>query len=972
MIIIANLGVLGMSKEFSYYPVRDLGFTSVSILPLLLALAASPASAQTSTANTSQNHDAAVPAGEAATAEIVVTGSRIRRANETQATPIATLSAETIQSRGAVNVSDVLNTIPAVGASTLSASGAPRNTLLAGLYVVDLRALGFQSAGARTLVLEDGKRYVSSYQGGSAVDISTIPTDLIDRVEVTTGGGSAVYGSDAVAGVVNFVLKRNFQGLSINSQLGITTRGDGRQGKISALGGGNFADGRGNATVYVSYDKTNPIYAVDRDISSDAVLISNANRPDLALFGPAAYTSARTQQGVFTITGSTPRTVLPNGTVTTPLGSRDGFNPNKYTIVVTPMKRFLTNGRMHYDVTDDITFSLDGTYARNDAVQQFEPTFITTGNLNIGGSAANSVPIAIPTTNPFIPAAMRALIPAGASSIGLSRDFPEFGPRRLTYHRELYRIVADLSGKLPFIGESWSWDAYYEYGRTTLNEEMQNGINTQRFLDGLNVVSNSAGGFQCASPTARAQGCVPINLFTGQSLTTTEINYLKQSVKIDSRNEQQVAAASVTGNLLQLPGGPLGLAFGGEYRKERSSYQPDANLTGGLTSLQYAQPTKGSFDVKEAYAELTAPLLHNLRFAHLLEVEGAYRYAKYSTSGGVSAWKIGGNYAPIPDLRFRATYSRDVRAPNINDLFKGATANLAIVGDPCARGGVGAQQAYCLSQPGITTAFNPGQTTVSQLTLGNVALKPEIAHTLTAGTVITPRFIRGLSITVDYFKIKVANSITALTAQQIVTQCANTNNPAYCSQVIRNPTTGVIVQNNTVPINAASERMRGVDVELDYQTSLRDVFGVRLGDRLSATIAYTRLIGYAIQAFAGTPPIQFLGDPLFPQNKGNLNLAYSNGPVVVSLNERYIGKAYRVPGSSFAGNAVSPYWYTDLQVRFNVSKGYSFYVGGNNIFDKQPPLYPSPYTRTSTGTNTAASVYSLAGRFIYAGVNLKF
>lgn len=950
--------------------------TSASGLCLYIALSSTAAVAQAPSASATPvgNTPAAAPRPTTAApiaTEIVVTGSRIRRPAETQATPVSTLSSDAIQSRGSINLVEALNAIPAVGASTLSPSGAPRNTLLAGLYTVDLRSLGFQTAGARTLVLEDGKRYVSSYQGGSAVDISTIPTDLIDRVEVTTGGGSAVYGSDAIAGVVNFVLKKNFEGLAINSQVGISSRGDGQETKVSILGGGDFAQGRGNATLYVSYDKTSPIYARDRSVSADGVLVSNPARPDLAIFGPGSYTSTRTQQGVFTLSSSSKRTVLPNGTVATPLGSRDGFDPNMYTIVATPMKRILTYGRMHYDLTDDITFSLDASYARNDAVQQFEPTFITTGNLNIGGSAAGSLPIAIPTTNPFIPAAMRSLIPAGASTISLSRDFPEFGPRRITYRRELYRAVADLSGKLPILGDGWSWDAYYEYGRTTLHEEMLNGINTQRFVDGLDVITNGTGGYQCASAAARAQGCIPLNLFTGQRLTAAEVAYLKQSVTIDSKNEQQVAAASVTGQLLRLPGGPLGLAFGAEWRRETSDYEPDSDLRNGLTSLQYAQPTIGAFTVKEVYGELTAPILKNVPFAHLLEVEGAYRYADYSTSGGVSAWKVGGNYAPIQDIRFRATYSRDVRAPNINDLFKGATANLAIITDPCINGGVGSQQAYCLAQRGVSASFNPGPTTVSQLTFGNRQLKPEISHTLTAGTVITPRFVRGLTLSADYFHIKIDNAITSLTAQQIITQCANTNNPVYCSTITRDPNTGVIVQNDTVPINAANERMSGVDVEINYRTSLRDFFDGRFGDALNATIAYTRLIGYSIQAFAGTPRIQYLGDPLFPQNKGNLNVAWTKGPVVLSLNERYIGTTYRVPGASFAGNAVSPYWYTDLQIRFNVAKRYAFYVGGNNVFDKQPPFYPSPYTRTSTGTNTAASVYSLVGRFLYAGVNIK-
>lgn len=912
------------------------------------------------------------PDADAAAGDIIVTGSRIQRPKETQATPITTIGSETIEGRGVVNISEILNTIPAVGSSTLSASGAPRNTLLAGLYAVDLRGLG----NSRTLVLVDGRRFVSSLQGSSAVDVSTIPTGLIDRIDVTTGGGSAVYGSDAISGVVNFILKRDYTGLELNGQAGMTTRGDGSQYKISVLGGADFAGGRGNVTAYASYDSTAPVYAIDREISADGVSIADPTRPDLALFGPASYSSVRTVQGVFglngaTVTGATiRRTVLPDGTITTPLGSRDGINPNLYNIVVLPMKRYLGFGRLRYDLSDNLTAFADVTYSRNDTIQQFEPTFINSGTGNIGG--ATGVSITIPTSNPYIPAAMRALIPAARTDIAFARDFPEFGARRLSYKRQLYRAVAGLEGRLPAIGPDWKWEAYYQYGRTTLDETMFNGIDTARLFDALRVEGDGAGGFRCTSAAARAQGCVPVNLFTGRSLTAPEVAYLRQDVHISSFNEQQVAAGSLTGSLFELPGGPLGFAVGAEYRREKSRYTPDAALSGGTTSLLFAQPTEGQFNVKEVYAELTVPLLKDLPFVDRLELVAAYRYADYSTSGGVSAWKIGGTYAPVRGVRFRGVYSRDVRAPNINDLFRGATSNRVNVTDPCTLGGTPARQAYCLAQPGITTSFRPpAPTSVSQLTLGNPALTPEVAKTLTVGVVVQPEFARGLTLSVDYYRIKINDAITSLAAQTIVDQCANTNDPAYCSTVIREPASGVIVGQNTVPINAASERMRGIDVELDYRAPIDDVFGARLGDTIAATLTYTHLIGYDQTPFAGAPAVALKGQPFFPADKANFNLTYVNGAVSLSLNERYIGKAYRVVGASFEGNVVPSYWYTDLQLRFKLDDRFAFYVGGTNIFDTKPPLFPVGYTGTSTGTNTAASVYSLVGRSVYAGVNLK-
>ncbi|MBG6118462.1 outer membrane receptor protein involved in Fe transport [Sphingobium sp. JAI105] len=908
------------------------------------------------------------PAGaEADGSEIVVTGSRIKRPNETQATPITTVSTAAIEGRGVVNVVEVLATVPAAGASRQSPSGNPRDQGSTGTYTADLRALG----NTRTLVLVDGQRYVGTQQGTNAVDISTIPTDLIERVDVTTGGASAVYGSDAISGVVNFILKKNYQGIKLNAQSGISTRGDGRQSKLSGLFGTNFADDRGNVTFAASWDQTKGVLAVDREISADGVTIADPTRPDLAVFGPAGYTVAQTRQGVFGLNGSTiagstiRRTILADGTVTTPLASRDGINPNQFVIMSVPMERVVTNLRGRYAFTDDITGYIDGTFARTDVTAQLDQTYVTSGRMNIGGPTG--LPITIPTTSPFIPAALRALIPAGRTEISVGRDLPEFGGRLIKYRRELYRAVAGVDVKLPFLGDSWNANAYYEYGRSTLDQTMFNGYNSQRMYEALRVESNGAGGFQCASASARAQGCIPVNLFTGRALTSAEMNYLRQNADINSFNEQQVVAGSISGTLIELPAGPLGFAAGAEYRNERSNYLPDDNLQNGLTSLQYYKQTKGQFNVKEAYAELSVPLLKDVPLVHSLEVEGAYRYADYSSSGGISAWKVGGNYSPISDIRFRGIYSRDIRAPNINDLFRGQTSNRVNLIDPCTAGGNAARRAYCLAQPGITTAFNPpAPSPINQFQVGNRALKPEIANTLTAGAVLTPTFIRGLSLSVDYFDIKIKNAITTLDPQVGVNLCADTSDPRFCSTVTRDPTTGILIFNNTIPINAANERMKGVDVELAYRTGLGNYGG------LDMVLNYTNLIKYKTAPFAGATIINLKGQPFYPEHKANLNLTYSLGGFSVNLNERYIGKIYRVVGGTFAGNAVPAFWYTDLQVRYSIDKKYDLYIGGKNIFDKKPPLFPTPYVGTTTGTNTAGAVYDVIGAYVYAGVSLKF
>jgi iron complex outermembrane receptor protein len=376
---------------------------------------------------------------------------------------------------------------------------------------------------------------------------------------------------------------------------------------------------------------------------------------------------------------------------------------------------------------------------------------------------------------------------------------------------------------------------------------------------------------------------------------------------------------------------------------------------------------------QEVYAELTAPLLADLPLVHKLEAEGAFRYADYSSTGSVTAWKIGGNYEPVRGLRLRGVYSKGVRAPQILDLYSGALINRANVIDPCARGGTASNADYCGSQPGVNAAFNPpSPTPVQQITVGNPNLQPEIAHTLTAGIVVQPAFIRGLTLSADYFHIDIKHAITTLDTQTVINQCAASNDPVYCSTVVRDPSTGVIITNNTVPLNAAKQLLKGIDAELNYHTSLANFANGKLGDAINLTIDYTHLIEYQQTPYAGALGIQLKGQPYYPADKASGNFTYSNGGFDLSFTERYIGKVYRVVGTDFSGNTVPAYWYTDAQVRYTINKAYSFYFGVNNLTNKQPPLFPTPYIGTSTGTNTASAVYDIIGRYMYAGVSLKF
>jgi iron complex outermembrane receptor protein len=920
-----------------------------------LALMASAANAQDSE-----------PASGAA--DIVVTGSRIARPNEASATPVNSVSAEAIQQRGVINIVDVLTTIPQVGASSLSPSGNPRNASTSGISNVDLRGLG----ATRTLVLVNGRRYVAGVVGTTAVDLNSIPTDLIDRVEVTTGGASAVYGSDAVAGVVNFIMKKKFEGLTIKGQWGSSTRGDGEQYKIGFTGGGVFADGRGHAVIYGSYDVTRPIFASDRSVSGTAVLISNIARPDLAIFGPSAVPVLNSRTGVFGLNGSTAagssiqRVVLPDGSISTPLAARDSVDPAPYTMIYAPSKHYLLGGSLNFALSDTINLFSDILYSRNEGQIQWEPT-----TLSIGPGDTALIPNTIPVSNPFIPAAMRVLIPAGRTEIAMSRSFPELGPSQNPTTRELQRIVVGANGEFGALGSTWRWDAYYEYGRTYQRQNQRNRPNRARLYEALHVESDGAGGYRCSNPIARTQGCVPINFFTGKALSAPEVAYIRGSGNIISENRQQVAGANISGNLFELPAGPVGIAAGVEWRREAAQFSPDDVIARGQL-VNSSAPTTGKYTAKEVFVEATLPLLKDQPFARSLELEGAFRRADYSTTGASSTWKVGASYEPLRGLRFRSVYATALRAPNISELYSGQGFSVFVVADPCVNGGAGAARTYCLAQPGVTPAFTANNYRINMVVGGNGSLEPERAKTLTFGAVAAPSFIPGLTVSVDYYDIKIRNAITTLGVQLVVNQCATTNDAAYCGLVGRDPASGLITSVFGAPINVAATNLRGIDVEANYRMRLDDVFGARLGDTLTATLNYTWLRDYQTIPLAEANPVDMVGQPYTPEHKANLRLSYVNGPATLSLNTRYLGEVYRVVGQDFAGNRVSPRIYTDMQARYTFHDKYTVYVGGNNLFDTRPPLIPTPYVQTSTGTNTASGAYDMVGRFLYAGFEVKF
>ncbi|HYC02342.1 MAG TPA: TonB-dependent receptor [Azospirillaceae bacterium] len=899
--------------------------------------------------------------------EIVVTGSRIARDNATAPTPLQVVGEEALQARGTTNAADYLNQLPSLGVPTVSQTNSNFTTTAAGLNLINLRNLGTE----RTLVLVNGRRHVGGTGGSNAVDINSIPTDLVERIEIVTGGASAVYGSEAVAGVVNFILKDDFEGAEVNAQYGITGEGDGENAHASASVGANVADGRGNVALNIVYDKTKPIWSRNRELSAVDTTMSGTGairRPAFSAYGAGGQFYV----GDFALN--------PDGT---PFRSVvNGYNRNQDRLIQVPTERYLLSTMAHYDVTESLRWFFEGSYARTEARSNAEP--IAFGDNTTLGVAPDAPILNIPVTNPFIPQALRSRLPADQEEIFFSRRFVELGDRVSDVTRQTFRFTTGFDGA---IGETgFDWNAYYGLGRVTEDQESGGVFNVQRMQEALDAIPGPNGTAVCRDATARALGCVPINLFGAGAATGAGLDYVRASSTYDATVEQQTAGFSVTGKPFALPAGDLGVAAGVEWRKESSDTNFDPLTLAGLSSGNQAAATRGGYDVWEGFAEINVPILSGLPFVEYLGVNGAARYSDYSTVGGIWSYEAAAEYQPITDVRFRGSISRAVRAPNIAELYDPAQQTFESVNDPCAGVSATAQDPVsvnCRNTPGIREAlarggFNPTEADLASIpgfNSGNPELDAEKADTFTVGAVFTPTFVSGLTVSADFWNIKIKDAIQGIARQTAVNQCvAQQPYPGniFCSTIRRDPATGLITGLDLKQQNVATQKARGVDLQLDYTANLTD-FGVP-GEwgSLNFNLVGTYLDKNASTAYAGAEPIEFAGSVGYSRYKANLRTTWDNGPLSLTYNVRYLSPANIDNESEFTNNRIPTLFYQDVQVRYDVTEGASVYAGVNNLMDRKPPLISSPFPVAITGTETAADVYDPVGRFFYAGIRAKF
>ena len=995
--------------------------TAVAPLALGLVLFATPTFAQTATqssdatnqenatsnvANGDANASTTAPQGEGDT--IVVTGSRIRRTDLTTAAPLTVVNDEEFKLTGTVNVENVINALPQVVPGTTAFSNNPGG----GVATLNLRNLGSQ----RTLVLVNGRRYMF-FDTQQVVDLNTIPSFLIDGVDVVTGGASAVYGSDAIAGVVNFRLRTDLVGVEAGAQYNITERGDGRRYDAHLALGTDFADGKGHVTVYGEYFRRAPIY---QDARSFSAIPFGDSANGLVFNGNATPPRGRAFTAATQLVGADTRPAATNsglGAVTlnrgagtnygTPLGATyntpgtssvyrsnllDGYNIAGANLLMVPQERYLLGGYGEYKVNDNITAYTEVSFANNRVENQLAATPVTgTFNVNLANVAQylSAADIAQLNTIDGNEAAINAanvargraagLPGAGIVSLSINRRILETGGRLQQDERNAFRTLFGVKGD---IVEGLHYDAYYSYARTR-NAQVQNG----------NI---SRSGFTSALLAGN------LNIFGENTITPDQL----AAVGIVAQNQDisvlQVASGAITGELFDfgLGGEKIGFAVGAEWRGVNSQFLPDTALSSGdVIGFNAGDPTQGRYGVHEGFAELDIPIISDRPFFHRLNLHGAGRYSDYSLDAVGGVWTYAGDatWSPIRDITFRGQYQRAIRAPNVGELFGGQFVNFPTASDPCGSAAAAANtattalcQATGVPAGLVGSAGLGAYTQIQSLNGGNPDLQEERSDSYTFGAVLSPSFIPRLNIKADYFHIKVDGAIgvagggTANILNLCYNQIRDANN-AICQLIQRNPSTGQIdgsvnadgTQNVVSATNAniSSLKTSGIDVGVDYAQPLN--FGLMSeSSRLLFSFLGTWTEKDDTQPIAGLDTVKCAGkygstcgDP-HAKFKWNSRLSFVDGPLTISGLWRHVGRVRDDDdGTDFTVERIKAYNLYDVSFALDITDQFSLSAGVRNLTDKKPPVLSQS---NSQQANTFPGTYDVLGRDYFFATNFRF
>lgn len=880
--------------------------------------------------------------GPAERQDIVVTGTRIAGFNAP--TPVTALNQQQLQAKAARSVSELLLDIPALrfnqNTGTVSSPTGASN--------LDLRALGPN----RTLLLVDGRRFAATDPTGG-VDINVIPAVLINKIEIVTGGASAAYGSDAVSGVVNITLDDRFEGIKGDVQYGQTTYDDVHEPGASLAVGKSFMDGRlhlvAAGDVYKNTGQsdqssrpwgrkdyavlTNPAFAPGNG-QPQRLILPGSTTSQLTFGGVTALSNIAALRGIQFGPGGT---VLPfeygSNVGTSLMTGGSGARLTRTANILPRYNRQSGFGRASFDLTANVSIYADVLYSRNEASADQTP------NLDSGT-------IRIRRDNAYLPAAVAAIMDANrVATLQIGRINAEDGVFKSKSITEVLRYSGGAEGTF---GGSWKWSGFAQLTRNDYTRDDQNNRITANFLNAVDAVVNPATGrIVCRSTLTNANnGCVPANLFGAGSISREAVNYYTGTSRLRSSQSQDLYAVNLTGKPFSIWAGDVSIAVGGEYRREavRATSDPISQASGWRQIN--AQPLNGSYNVKEAFGEIVVPLLKDSPLGRKLDVDGAVRVTDYSTSGTVTTWKGGANYTPFDSVRFRGTISRDIRAPNVNELFSGQTQLISNIIDP-------------LTNRSLATP---------QFTGGNPALQPERAKTYSAGIVIEPSFVPRLHLSVDYYSISIKDAILSLTGQQIVDACVTLGQANLCDAITRDPVTNSITRVQATLFNAAAVATNGVDIEAAYS------FPLGSGSlNIRALGTYVNKLTTTINGVTTDTAGQTGATGGVPHWRGNLFINYRDDRLTAGGLIRWVqgGKFNNlyVGGIDINDNSVGGRGYLDLNAGYKVLQGVELFTKINNVFDRDPPPTPQPIVQASA----AGSVfYDRIGRFISVGARFKF
>ncbi|MDB5367735.1 MAG: TonB-dependent receptor [Rhodospirillales bacterium] len=934
------------------------------------------------------------------TEEIVVTGSRLRRTGATAPTPLTVATGEALRATGAINVSDLLSQMPQIGLGTnqQNTTNVVRN---AGLNILNLRTLG----NSRTLTLINGRRQVGGGQGTVSVDTNTIPLALIDRVEIVTGGATAVYGSDAVAGVVNFILKKNYEGAEVEAQYGVSGHGDAQTYFASATMGSNFGGGRGNVTLNATYNREEGLFGADRAYAVSqlaSVVAPNINgRPAVPVRGDGIpdripFTNVLLNQ--FTNTGAPligtaigtraafTQAISPNGQLipfdrfgqadlggNTSLGG-DGLNTGKTATLRVPTERGLFHLSGNYELFDDggliksANLFTELKYARNKAVTTASGTFESSGVMTLQRD------------NAFLPAALvQQLTAANLNSFTFSRSDDDFGLRTFASEFQTYRSVLGINGKF---ANDWNYETFWNYGTTRSVFTNFDRIQS-RFLESADAIRLADGSIGCRSATARANGCLPLNLMGVGVADPRAVAYSYTSTVEHDRLTQNQFVFNTDGDLFKYATPFSGkvdsvkVAAGIEYRREESLANPQAEVQQGLVFGNRLAFTEGHYDTKEAYVETGIPVLRDLPFAKAVDIEGSWRFQDFSTTSTDQSWALRGGWAIDDNIKLRVSRSRAVRAPNIGELFAPGSDNFQGVQDPCDSTRINAgsfpqnRLANCRAA-GIPANFTQSTVTKSVVTRGNPNLQAEKAKSWTAGVVLTPSFVPGLTVTADWWNVKIRDAINSFAFQNVVNNCydAPSLGNAFCTSVMRGPDQNI--QNVFVQqLNVARYQARGLDLDISYSTPLS-----RFGAPSSWGNATFDFNGTYLskKTFDPNPSDQSLtnrdaGELPDAKLKFHLQGVWELAEWQFTWTTNFIGHM-EIDNEAFIEDrfphTIPDYWLHAIRVQYDFGK-YQVYGGINNLADKEPPFIPGIFQGVGN-----ASIYDNKGRFFFFGGKARF